>query len=81
MALKTKYVSDSTSGEIIDMIKNAAKTDFVYAYNYALSGAGLICRTMINNKSTDFASTWASIEAGAEQGLKELIELYEQLED
>ena len=80
MALKTKYVSDSTSGEIIDMIKNAAKTDFVYAYNYALNGAGLICRTMINKKTTDFASTWASIEAGAEQGLEELIELYEQLE-
>ena len=80
MALKTKYMSDSTSGIIIDMIKNAAKTDFVYAYNYALNGAGMISRTMMTSKTPDFASNWAGIQGGAEKGLTELIELYEQLD-
>jgi hypothetical protein len=80
MALKVKYTSDSTAGIIIDMIKSAARTDFVYAYNYALNNAGLICRTMIDKKITDFASTWAGISSKAEKGLQDIIDLYSQLE-
>lgn len=80
MALKVKYTSDSTAGIIIDMIKNAAKTDFVYAYNYALGGAGLLCRSMINAKSTDFASSWAAIEPSAVKGLGDIIDMYNELE-
>ena len=80
MALKVKYTSDSTAGIIIDMIKNAAKTDFVYAYNYALNGAGLLCRSMIRAKSTNFASSWASIEPSAEKGLQDLIDTYNKLD-
>lgn len=80
MALKVKYTSDSTAGEIVDMIKEAATTDFVYAYNYAMNDAGLVCRKMMNAKSSDFASTWAGIESKAQQGLEDLIKAYTDLD-
>lgn len=78
-ALKTKYVSDSTTGQIIDLIRAGAKTDFVYAYNYALSGAGMLSASMLQEKSTNFASSWAKIEKSAEKGLQELIDLYSEM--
>lgn len=77
-ALKVKYQSDSTAGIIIDMIKAGAHTDFVYAYNYALGGAGLMCRSMITAKSLDFASSWEKIAPQAEKGLEDLIAAFEK---
>lgn len=77
VALKCKYVSDSTSGVIIDMIKNVARTDFVYAYNYALGGAGLICRTMVINKSTNLSSEWRKIKSVATGDLRKIIKSFE----
>ena len=76
-ALKVKYQSDSTAGLVIDIIKSNAHTDFVYAYNYALNGAGLICRKMIAANSTDFASYWAAAQPGAETGLADLIKAFD----
>lgn len=81
MALKVKYTRDNTAGIIIDLIKNSAKTDFVYAYNYALNNAGLICRTLLGSKKYDVASEWARIQKGAEKGLQDIIEMYSRLED
>lgn len=80
MALKVKYTRDNTAATIIDMIKNAAQTDFAYAYNYALNNAGLICRTMLGNKNYSVASEWARVQKGADKGLKDIIELYHQLD-
>lgn len=76
VALKTKYVRDSVSAQMIDMIHNAATTDFVYAYNYALNSMGTIMRTIINDKKPDFASVYASKEAAAQTNLKDLIDTY-----
>lgn len=79
-ALKVKYQSDSTAGTVIDMIKAGAHTDFVYAYNYALGGAGMICRSLISSKSTDFASTWEKVAPVAEKGLEDLIRAFDGAE-
>lgn len=81
MALKVKYARDSTAAVTIDMIKSVARTDFIYAYNYALNNAGLICRTLLGNKSADVASEWARVQKGAEKGLQDIIEMYSKLED
>lgn len=78
LALKLKYVSDATTGIIIDMIKNAARTDFVYAYNYALNGAGLLCRNMVINKNTNLASEYKKIKRTAEKSLNKMIVDYEK---
>lgn len=78
VALKLKYVSDSTSGVIIDMVKSAARTDFAYAYNYALNGAGLLCRNMIVNKSTNLSSEYKQIKRSAEKSLNDIIKRFEK---
>lgn len=78
VALKFKYVSDATSGIIIDMIKNAARTDFVYAYNYALNGAGLLCRNMVIGKNTNLASEYKKVKRTAEKSLIKMIDQYEE---
>ena len=77
VALKLKYVSDATTGIIIDMIKNAARTDFVYAYNYALNGAGLLCRKMVIGKNTNLASEYKKVKRTAERSLIKMINDYE----
>ena len=64
----------------IDMIKAGAHTDIVYAYNYALGGAGMICRSLIASKSTDFASTWEKVAPVAEKGLEDLIRAFDGAE-
>ncbi len=80
VALKLKYVSDATTGIIIDMIRGAARTDFVYAYNYALNGAGLLCRNMVIGKNTNLASEYKKIKRSAEKQLQNIIKAFEKEE-
>ncbi len=75
-ALKVKYTRDDISSQMIDLIHDSATTNFLYAYNYALNGLGLIYRDLIKNKSTDFASTYAKIEPAALEALGELTEYF-----
>jgi len=81
VALKTKYVRDSAENalQIIDIIHDAATTDFAYIYNYALNGIGLIERDIIAGKKSDFASYYAKKEEKTLLKLDELIELYTSL--
>ncbi len=78
VALKTKFARDEISSQIIDMIKNSSMTDFLYANNYSLNSTniGLICRYLVSNKTPDFASRYAAIEANAQAALDKLIDLY-----
>lgn len=73
-ALKTKYIRDDMSGEIVDMIHSSGTTDFAYAYNTSINRAGLIMRTLMEKKTSDIASTYAGLEAAAKKGLADLIE-------
>lgn len=81
VALKTKYVRDSADNalQIIDIIHDAATTDFAYIYNYALNGIGLIERDIIGGKKSDFASAYAKKEEKTQLKLDELVELYTSL--
>ncbi|MBQ4044075.1 MAG: hypothetical protein IJD06_08780 [Clostridia bacterium] len=79
-ALKVKYQSDSTAGQIIDMIKAGAHTDFAYAYNYALNNIGLLCRTMIGAKTAALSTYLAKLDAPAQKKLAELIESFEDVD-
>jgi len=79
--LKVKYQRDSMSGQIIDMIKNSAHTDFVYAYNYALNGAGLVCRKMLSGKNSNLASYWASQEAACLKAMDDLVAAFQNIKE
>ena len=77
VALKTKYIRDDISGQIVDMIHDACTTDFTYVFGGNLSSAGTIMRQLMTKKTDDLSSMWASIEAAAEAGLESLIETFE----
>lgn len=80
-ALKTRYNRDETNGAqaaaMIDLIHDNATTDFVYVYNYDLSRAGTIMRTLMGAKNKNFSSTWKQLERSLNKSLTNLISLYE----
>ncbi|NLE12780.1 MAG: hypothetical protein GX628_03770 [Clostridiales bacterium] len=73
IALKTKYMRDSESVRVLDIIKNAATTDFAYVYNYAIGELGTITRTLMKSQSRDFMSLYTSKESVYKEKLNEVI--------
>ncbi len=71
-ALKVKYTRDDTSAKMIDMIHDSLMTNFIYAYNYALSDIGLQYRKLITTKSKEYVSTIERALKGAEKKLETL---------
>lgn len=76
IVLKDKYMRDSsdTAVQIIDMIHDHAYTETGYAYASMIESAGYMHRLLIDAKSADITSKWASMKQKAEQALKKLIE-------
>ncbi len=72
MALKGKYSRDNTSSQILDMLADNLTTDFGYGYSYTLKNIGML-RPLIQNKTKDFASWYASTSPAAQTALDELI--------
>ncbi len=79
VALKTKYVRDDISGQIIDMIHDACTTDFAYVHNNNLNSIGHIMRQLAEAKSADFASTYAKLLPAAEESLAKLVRVFEDM--
>ena len=75
-ALKVKYTRDDTSAQMIDMIHDSLMTNFIYAYNYALSDIGLQYRTLITKKSKDYVSQIERTLKSAEKKLELLSEAF-----
>lgn len=75
-ALKIKYTRDDISAQMIDLIHGSITTNFIYAYNYALSDIGLQYRTLITNKSTDYVSRVEKQLKAAEKSLQELTDVF-----
>ncbi len=75
-ALKLKYARDDISSQMIDMIKDAMTTNFIFAYNGSLNSIAHVFRTLITNNSNDYASTVQSKLPAAEQKLAELIAVF-----
>ena len=73
-ALKTKYIRDDMSGEIVDMIHESGTTDLAFAFNKSLSQVGFIIRNLMSDKSSDLASRYAAMKPTVEKSLNELIE-------
>lgn len=82
VALKTKYIRDSQEAaiQVMDIIHDAATTDFAYIYNYALNGIGLIMREVLSSKKSDFVSKYTKKEAKTQTLLDELVEVYTSLD-
>ena len=72
-ALKVKYSRDDASSQMIDLIHDTITTNFIFAYNYALSDIGLIYRDLVTKNSTDYMSGVQKREPSA---IKKLEKLY-----
>jgi hypothetical protein len=79
IALKTKYVRDDISGQIIDMIHDSSTTDFAYIYNNSLGKVGHTMRTLMNNKSNNFASLWKANERIVQKYLETLVKAFDEV--
>jgi len=76
IALKLKYTRDATDDafKIIDMIHANVTTDFAYIYDF--NGIGLIMRSLMGSKTSDFVSKYEKIENGGQKQLEKLIDTY-----
>ncbi len=77
VALKVKFTHDNISAQVIDLIRDNASTDFMYANNYYFSNGqlGMIQREIMTNKS-EYMSKYASMEKNAARLLEELIDQF-----
>jgi len=83
-ALKNKYMrdSDDMAMKCVDIIRENAVTDFLYVYNYNLSGGafvngmGLIMRDLMGAKSSDFVSKYEKLEQKTVEGIDKIIDAY-----
>jgi len=80
VALKTKYIRDDVSGQIVDMINAACTTDFAYVYSTNMNKIGTMMRELMVAKTSDFASYYAKYEPAAQKGLEELLEKFDSLD-
>jgi len=77
-ATKIKYSRDDVSSQMIDLIHDTITTNFIYAYNYALNGIGMIYRDLVTGQSSDYTSSVEKLRRGAERKLEELYEAFEE---
>ncbi|MBQ9692609.1 MAG: hypothetical protein IJV70_05585 [Clostridia bacterium] len=82
-ALKAAYNRDDQSAQMIDIItaqhptvKSTLTKNFVFEYSSSLGNIGSIFTTLAKERSNNFVSQYDSIIGSAEQGLRELIDLY-----
>ena len=86
VALKVKYTQDDVSAQIIDMIHENVRTDFVYANNYSFTSSvklGTIARSLMGmdgNPSRDYMSAYDSIKTQIASELEAIIETAKEIE-
>lgn len=82
VALKEKYARDADIAQMLDIIRDGATFDFLFAYGAGcLSNAPNSYFRFGNTDTTDIASNFASLEASFTASLEKLIETYENLDN
>lgn len=71
-ALKTRYVRDDESGEMLDIIFSTRVYDLGFICD--IGGLSSLVGNLYNKKSTDFASAYAKVESKAQAALDKLTE-------
>ncbi len=78
-ALKTRYVRDEESGDMLDIIFATRVYDLGFIFDWG--GAGSLVTNLNNSKSTDFASGWQRIQKVAQKSLDKALDAFSALED
>ena len=79
-ALKVKYSRDDLSSQMIDLIKESATSNFIYAFNYAINGMGLVYRDLVTKNNKDYASAVKRLEKSANQKLENVLDVFRGIE-
>lgn len=77
-ALKGRYTKDPVSAQMVDIIHDAACTDFVYVYTYNLSKLGTIMRAIMSDPSSNFTSLYQERVNNASEMLRQIADFYLQ---
>ncbi len=78
-ALKTRYVRDEESGDMLDIIFATRVYDLGFIFDWG--GAGSLVTNLNNSKSTEFASGWQRIQKVAQKSLDKALDAFSALED
>ncbi|MGN1347183.1 MAG: hypothetical protein ACI4V1_10390 [Eubacteriales bacterium] len=76
-ALKTRYVRDEESGEMLDIIFATRVYDLGFIFNWG--SAGSLVTTLYTNKQTEFASSWERIKKAAEKTMDKALEQFAEI--
>ena len=80
IALKYRYTNDAQSAQMVDLIRENITTDFFYANNYSFTGSpGLICRKLMQGKSSNFKSYYKAVSKTAAVELEKIIAQYNSM--
>lgn len=74
--LRSRYVNDADSADMVDIVRDGLKFNFGYVYSYTLDWPAHQVNTCINNNSADFVSLWDSQEDIFKQKLEDNLKVY-----
>ena len=74
--MKNKYARDDVSAEMLDIIRNNCSPDFAHMTD--LNSIGYLQRKLIQAKSSDFASTYASYYPEAQKKLDDFVKVFNE---
>ncbi|MBE6615365.1 MAG: extracellular solute-binding protein [Ruminococcaceae bacterium] len=77
-ALKTRYVRDEESGDMLDIIFSTRVYDLGFIFDWG--GAGSLVTSIYNAKSTEYVSKWQAIQQKAQAALDEALETFAALQ-
>ncbi|MBQ7321455.1 MAG: hypothetical protein IJW99_05110 [Clostridia bacterium] len=80
IALKTKYVRDDISGQIIDLIHESSTTDFAYVFNNSLGKVGHTMRSLMSSRTNNFTSFWKANERVVQKRMEALLDAFGAIE-
>lgn len=75
VAMKVKYSRDETSGQVMDMLRDAMMTEFGYAHSSSLSSIGTIARVLLaKGADASYMSHYESVKGSVQTALDKMIE-------
>ncbi|MDD2269625.1 MAG: hypothetical protein PHY15_08825 [Eubacteriales bacterium] len=74
--LRSRYVNDQGSAEMIDIIRDGLKFNFGYIYSYTLGWPAHQINICINNNNADFTSLWQASEDIFKNNLEDHLKIY-----
>lgn len=77
-ALKTRYVRDEESGDMLDIIFATRVYDLGFISDWG--GAGSLVSNIYTAKSTEYVSKWEAIQQKAQSALEEAVETFAKLQ-